>query len=208
MIEQLIQVGRQIVRAGIARGWAGSLSCRCQGKIVVTRSGADLDALTEMDFVHINPRGSQLQSRLPKPSSELGLHLGAYAADLDIKAVIHAHPPQAVGVGLLGRSLPALTPTFYRHLGASVPLLPYIAPTTENLKTAVALAFQSTTAVLLQNHGVVVVGQSASQALLRLTLLEEQAEIYLAALAAGNPRPLSEADMQALDEAWGVKRET
>jgi len=204
MIEQLINAGREIVHAGIAQGWGGNLSCRCQGKILITRSGADLGRLTEADFVHINPRASHLETRLPKPSSELGLHLGAYEARPQILTVMHVHSPQAIAAGLLGRSLPALTPDVYRHLGASIPLLPYIAPTTENLKTAVTLALQATSAILLQNHGVVVVAQSVSQALLRLTLLEEQAGIYLAALAAGNLRVLSEEDMRVLDEAGGV----
>ncbi|MCP4425183.1 MAG: class II aldolase/adducin family protein [Chloroflexi bacterium] len=210
MIEQLIEAGRRIVAAGMVKGWAGNLSGRYQSKIVITRSGADLGDLTQADFVFINPRALHLEQRLPRPSSELAMHLGAYEARPQIQVVIHAHPPQAIGVGLLGKSLPALTPDFYRHLGASAPLLPYIAPTTENLKTAVSLSLQSTSAVLLQNHGVVVVGRSVSQTLLRLNLLEEQAKIYLAALAAGKPRILSEADMWQLDELAGgaYRRET
>jgi L-fuculose-phosphate aldolase len=84
-------------------------------------------------------------------------------------------------------------------LGAEVPLLEYVTPTTEALGTAVANKLQHTPAVLLQNHGVLVIGQSVSQALLRLTLLEEQAGIYLDALAAGTPRIFTSEDMEELD---------
>jgi L-fuculose-phosphate aldolase len=70
------------------------------------------------------------------------------------------------------------------------------------LATAVAQTLQNSPAVLLQNHGVVVTGESVSQALLRLNLLEEQAKIYLAALAAGEPRQLSEDDKRKLDELF------
>jgi L-fuculose-phosphate aldolase len=205
MIDQLIEVGRRLVEAGMVNGWAGNLSGRSQGKIVITRSGADLGGLTHVDFVYVNPRMMQLEQRLPKPSSELGMHLAAYEARPEIEVALHVHPPQVISLGLLGRSLPALTPDFYFHLGASVPLLPYITPATENLKTAVCLALRSTSAVMLQNHGVMVVGKSVGQALLRLKILEEQAGIYLAALAAGEPRVLSEEDMRALDEATGGK---
>ncbi len=210
MIEQLIEAGRRIVDAGMVKGWAGNLSGRFQGKIVITRSGADLGSLTQSDFVFINPRTPQWEQRLPQPSSELAMHLGAYEARPKTQAVIHAHPAHVISLGLLGRSLPALTPDFYLHLGRTTPLLPYIAPTTENLKTAVSLALRSATAIMLQNHGAVVVGKSVGQALLRLNLLEEQAAIYLAALAAGDPRVLSKEDMQILDRIAGgkYKRET
>ena len=210
MIEQLIEAGRRIVAAGMVKGWAGNVSGRFQGKIVITRSGADLGSLSPSDFVFINPRTARLEQSLPRPSSELAMHLGAYEAGQHIQAVIHAHPPRVISLGLLGRSLPALTPDFYRHLGPSVPLLPYIAPATENLKTAVSLAFRSAPAVMLQNHGAVVVGESVSQALLRLNLLDEQAGIYLMALAAGEPRVLSDKEMRVLAKAAGGKyrRET
>ncbi len=208
MIEQLIEAGRWIVSAGLAREWAGSLSCHCRGKILITRSGADLSRLTETDFVHVNPRTSGLQHRMPRPSSELKLHVGAYNARSDIGAVIHVHAPNAIGLGLLGRPLPALTPDFYRYLGAAVPILPFMLPASQGLMTAVSHILQTATAVLLQNHGVIVVGESVSQALLRLNLLEEQAGMYLAALAAGEPRILSAEDMRRLDEAVSAKRGT
>lgn len=206
MIEQLIQTGQRIVENGIAKGWAGSLSSRHQGKIVITRSGADLGNLMESDFVFINPRTDPSRNRLPRPSSELKLHCAAYDAHADIQAVLHIHSPQAISLGLLGHPLPALTPDFYWHVGAKAPLLPYITPMSESLHTAVSLALRSTPAVLLQNHGVLVVGQSISQALLRLNLLEEQCSIYLKALAAGQPRPLSQEEMQALDEVFREKK--
>jgi L-fuculose-phosphate aldolase len=205
MIDQLIAAGRRIVESGIAKGWAGSLSSRYQGKIVITRSGADLGSLTESDFVFVNPRMDPARNRLPRPSSELGLHYAAYAAHADIQAVLHVHSPQAISLGLLGHPLPALTPEFYWHVGAMVPLLPYITPMSEGLDTAVSLALRSIPAVLLQNHGLVVTGQSISQALLRLNLLDEQCRIYLSALAAGQPRLLSKEDMRALDEAFQEK---
>jgi L-fuculose-phosphate aldolase len=201
MIEQLIEAGREIVEAGMVKGWGGNLSGRFQDHILITRSGADLGHLTIPDFVAIQPEIplAQLKELRPKPSSELSMHLAAYAAHPETQAIIHVHPPKAISLGLIGRSLPALTPDFYLHLGAEVPLLEYVTPTTEALGTAVANKLQHTPAVLLQNHGVLVIGQSVSQALLRLTLLEEQAGIYLDALAAGTPRTFTSEDMQDLD---------
>ena len=201
MIEQLIEAGREIVEAGMVKGWGGNLSGRFRGSILMTRSGADLGHLAQHDFVVIEPDKSlaQLKEIRPKPSSELSMHLAAYEAQSETQAIIHVHPPKAISLGLIGHSLPALTPDFYLHLGKSVPLLEYVTPTTEKLGTAVAHILQQTPAVLLQNHGVLVIGHSVSQALLRLTLLEEQAGIYLDALAVATPRIFTSEDMEELD---------
>jgi L-fuculose-phosphate aldolase len=115
--------------------------------------------------------------------------------------VLHVHPPKAISLGLIGRSLPALTPDFYLHLGSSVPLVPYITPTTAELAAGVKEHLAENPAVLLQNHGVLVRGTAVRQALLRLFLLEEQAAIYLDALATGQEvRVLSDEDMRRLDQ--------
>ena len=207
MIEQLIEAGREIVAAGMVKGWGGNLSGRVGDRIAITRSGADLGQLTEKEFVLVRPDANvkQLRSRQPRPSSEVAMHLSAYTARPETQAIIHVHPPKAISLGILGYSLPALTPDSYLHLGAEVPLLPYMTPTTDALGTAVAELLQTKVAVLLQNHGVIVIGNSVSQALLRLSLLEEAAAIYLDALAVGEPRVLSAKDREGLDTVTGGK---
>ncbi len=202
MINQLIEAGREIVEAGMVKGWGGNLSGRFRNKIIITRSGADLGQLIPADFVTIDPEQAltELKKLQPRPSSELAMHLSAYATQPKTQVIFHAHPPKAISLGLLGKPLPALTPDFYLHLGESVPLLPYITPTTDELGTAVANQLQSVPAVLLQNHGVITIGTSVSHALLRLSLLEEQAGIYLDALAVGEPRIFTTEDFNGLDE--------
>ncbi|RMG93955.1 MAG: class II aldolase/adducin family protein [Chloroflexi bacterium] len=206
MIEQLIEAGRHIVEANMVKGWGGNLSGRSQDGIVITRSGADLGRLVPEDFVHVPWDVSVSWARenlLPRPSSELSMHMAAYATRPETQVVLHAHPPKSISVGLIGHSLPALTPDFYLHLGPAVPLLSYITPTTEELGTAVAALLHTAPAILLQNHGAIVIGRTTGQALLRLNLLEEQASIYLDALAAGKPRTLTAEDMRQLDQVTG-----
>ncbi len=131
------------------------------------------------------------------------LHHAAYAALPWARVVLHCHPPKAIALGALGRDLPALTPDFYLHLGASVPLVPYLTPTTYEFADAVGRAIAGQRAALLQNHGVIVAGADVASALLRLQLIEEAAGVWLAALPAGEPRALTPDDCRALDEATG-----
>lgn len=206
LLDEIIEAGRQIVAAGLVRGSGGNLSARQDEQVHITRSGADLGRLQPADFVTIPLDPSRIThhaSRIPKPSSELAMHLAAYRTRPEAQVILHVHPPKAISLGLLNRSLPAITPDFYLHLGSSVPLLPYITPTTEKLGRSVALLLRLKPALLLQNHGVLVTGRDVKQALLRLFLIEEHAAIYLDALAAGRPRLLSPVDMRQLDEVTG-----
>jgi L-fuculose-phosphate aldolase len=207
MIEQLIEAGKRIVADGLVKGWGGNLSGRYREQIAITRSGADLGQLTPEEFVLVDPAESitKLGSRRPRPSSELSMHLDAYEVRPETQVILHVHPPKSISLGLLGYSLPAFTPDFYLHLGPEVPLLPFVTPTTAELGEAVAELLTTRTAVLLQNHGVIVIGNSVGQALLRLSLLEEAATIYLDALAMGEPRVLSTQDMENLDRVTGGK---
>jgi L-fuculose-phosphate aldolase len=198
LLSELIEAGKEIVSQRLVRGSGGNLSGRHQDQIWITRSGTDLGALTTADFV------PAVTEHSPRPSSELSMHLAAYDARPGAEVVIHVHPPKAISLGIIGRSLPALTPDFYLHLGPTVPLVPYITPTTAELAAGVSQELVVNPAVLLQNHGVLVTGSTTRQALLRLFLLEEHAVIYLDALATGEQiRILAKEDMQQLDEVTG-----
>lgn len=203
VIDRLIETGRDIVAEKLVRGSGGNLSGREGEGVVITRSGADLGCLRPADFVTILP--GRATPTAPKPSSELTLHLAAYRSRPDTNIVLHVHPPKAISLGLLGLPLPALTPDFYFHLGAMVPLVPYLTPTTGELGEAIGQGLANHPALLLQNHGVLVTGRDTPQALLRLFLLEEQAAIYLDALPAGTPRILTPADRHNLDTITGGK---
>jgi L-fuculose-phosphate aldolase len=203
LVAELIEAGRQIVAAGLVRGSGGNLSGREEEQVWITRSGADLGCLEAADFVLVSMSGIGEAQLSPRPSSELSMHLAAYQARPDCQVILHVHPPKAISLGLLSRSLPAITPDFYLHLGSSVPLLPYTTPTTEKLGRSAGRLLRISPAILLQNHGVLVCGRDVKQALLRLFLIEEHAAIYLDALAAGRPRLLSPVDMRQLDEVTG-----
>jgi L-fuculose-phosphate aldolase len=195
LITELIDAGREIVAQGLVRGSGGNLSGRIDDEIWITRSGADLGALSEADFV------PAVAGHSPRPSSELSMHLAVYEARLETEVVLHVHPPKAISLGLLDKSLPAQTPDFDLHLGPSVPLVPYITPTTNDLANAVSQELAANPAVLLQNHGVLVMASTTQKALLRLFLLEEHAAIYLDALATGlRMYNLTKKEMQQLDE--------
>lgn len=198
VIDELIRGGRYLVAQGWVLGRGGNLSARIGETVHVTARGAALDRLTADDFVAVSLSTTHVMGN-GRPSSELPMHLAAYAANAGTRVVIHAHPPSAIACGVVGLALPALTPDFFIYLGDQVALLPYLQPGSQALCTAVATGLTASSALLLQNHGMLAVGRHVDEALLRTGLVEETARILLAAHATGRSiRVLSAADRAAL----------
>ena len=132
------------------------------------------------------------------PSMELGMHLAIYRARAEVNAVVHAHPPVAVGFATAGEGLTEpLLPEVAVLLGP-VPLTPYATPGTPELEAAILPAAKRFNAMLLANHGAVTMGESVDEALDRMEILEHAAKITLTANLLGGGKPLSPKQIQAL----------
>src|SRR5687768_9718413 len=107
---ELIPLAAELARVGLVRGSGGNLSYRDRDKIIITATGAPMGRLLPTDLVSLSPQGEPLAAEGPRRSSEWALHVAAYHTRKEARVVIHAHPPKAIALGLLHRSLPALTP--------------------------------------------------------------------------------------------------
>jgi glutamate-1-semialdehyde aminotransferase len=101
----------------------------------------------------------------------------------DVSVIIHTHQPYASALALMERSIPALFDEQVRYLGRSVDIVPYAPSGTGFLKKNVAKKVGGgANAFILENHGVLVLGGSAEQAVHNMALLEKVALDYLLAL--------------------------
>lgn len=197
----LIALAGGLAKRGLIRGRDGSLSLTERDRIIITGEGVALDELSVNDLAAISQTGDPLAAAGPDRSTEWLLHIAALTARKEATIAVHLHTTHAVALSLLGRSLPALTSEQYLLLGRSVPLVRYIRPNTTQLASAAREALHQAPAVLLQSHGFVVTAPSIHRALERSELLEESCRCYLAALAVGEPRILSDREMRELDRA-------
>jgi len=117
--------------------------------------------------------------------------------------IVHCHPVHAIAWAMQGRELPACTPDFVLYLGASVPLLAYALPGSEQLVGLVAQSLSQHPALLLGNHGVLVAAPDARIARLRTLHIDETARICLLAAAAGQMRPLQSAEIAEILATYG-----
>lgn len=203
LIVALIAAGRRLDALGLVPARDGNLSARLPAgrgpgdRLLVTATGRRKRALTEADFVEMD-----LDGRVHgpgRPSTEIGMHLAVYRLRSDVGAVVHAHPPVAVGFASAGLGLTeCLMPEVAVSLGA-VPLTPYATPGTPEIEAAIAETARGHEAFLLANHGAVTLGASVDEALDRMETLEHFARIALVTRLLGGPKPLGRADVEALE---------
>jgi L-fuculose-phosphate aldolase len=194
----VVRYAQSLRSDGLVVGTAGNLSVRAGDAVAITPSGLDYDDLTPEAVCVVALDGTHVECRL-EPSRELVLHLAAYRAT-EAAAVVHSHPPFATAVAAVAAELP---PIHYliADLGGAVRVAAYATPGSEELAELAAQALEGRTAALLASHGAITVGSSLQQAYGRSLLLEWLAGVYLHARALGEPRLLTEDELERLAEA-------
>jgi L-fuculose-phosphate aldolase len=208
LLEQLVHVGHDVVRAGLVVGSGGNLSARAPGDDVcwVTAAGSWLDRLERRAFAPVRiSDGVVLQdelaggSRWPQPTSELALHLATYRARPDVNAIVHLHPQTVLLLDALGERIRLVTTdhAYYLRRVVSSPFRP--PGTVELAAVAAAAAADGTNCVVLAQHGCSVLADTVELAHKRARNLEEAARLTYQALAAGVLARLPECPAEFFD---------
>lgn len=202
LTQSLIEAGRRLDDLGLVPARDGNLSARLgRDRLLITASGVRKRSLGPGDLIEVDLGG---QVRGPgRVSTELGMHLSVYRMREDVGAIVHAHPPVAVGFACAGMGLvECLVPEVVVHLGA-VPLTPYATPGTPELEEAIRDIVHDHDAFLLANHGAVTMGADVDQALDRMETVEQFARIALVANVLGGTKPLPRGEVATLE---GIRR--
>ena len=192
----LVAAVQRLDALGLNRGSTGNVSLRSGEGMLITPTGMGADGLGAQDLVWVGWDGA-VQGPW-RPSSEWHFHQAAYRVRSDLHAVVHTHSTHAAALACLRRPLPAFHYMVAVAGGDSVPLVPYFTFGTEALSQAVGLALADRDACLLANHGLVAAGPTLVQAMKVAHEIESLCEVYLKALAVGEPALLGEADMTAV----------
>lgn len=198
MTYDLARAGRTVVRAGLVVGSGGNLSVRQPDgeTCLVSRAGAWLDDLADIDLSVVRISDGAVLAGHPHPSSELLLHLHVYRARPDAAAVLHLHPQASVLLTAVGQQVQLSTTDHVYYVG-SVARVPFLPPGSEAVaRAAVAeMAAQDADCAVLNRHGCVVLADSLELAVKRALNLEEAAQTTYRALLLGAPLPPVPADL-------------
>ena len=197
---EIARVAHQIAQNGLSRSSDGNISVRLSdNRILITPAGAYKAWIEPHQIVQIDLDGNLCSHRSSrKPSSEYLMHLAVYRHRQDVKAVIHAHPPQAVALTLIGQPFPAdLVPEGLIALG-EVPTVPYARPGTAQMGEQLVPYLAGHDALLLDHHGSLTVGKTLEEALIKLERLEAIAQLWMLAQKVGEIIPLPQAERACL----------
>ena len=194
--DELMQTMERIYRYRMTTTSGGNLSIRDDnGDLWITPARVDKGSLRRDDIICVKPDGTVVGPH--KPSSECPFHQAIYAARPDVRAVVHAHPVALVAFSIC-RRVPD-TRLFHqaRQVCGEVALAPYALPGSAALGANIARVFaQGVNCVVLENHGVVVAGETLQQAFQRFETLEFTAKTIIKAETLGEVRYLSDAQIQ------------
>jgi L-fuculose-phosphate aldolase len=184
---------RRLDALGMNRGSTGNVSLRQGDGMLITPTGMGADDLRGQDMVWCGWDGTLRGAW--QPSSEWHFHQAIYLARPDLNAIVHTHSVHAAALACLRRPLPSFHYMVAVAGGDDVPCVPYHLFGTEALSSAVAAAFAERDACLMANHGLVAGGDTLARAMKVLQEVESLCEVYLKALAVGEPALLTREQM-------------
>jgi len=187
---ELVEICRRLHERDLIGAAEGNVSVRLgEGRFLVTPSGASKGHLAPGDLVVVDGSGEVVKGR-GRASTELRMHLAAYASRPDVSAVVHAHPVTAVALTVAGLPPPNdLVPEAAVTLG-EVAVARFAVPGTEDVPASLAPLWAGHDVVLLERHGALALGRTLAEAFDRIETLERVARIALLARMAGRCEPL------------------
>jgi L-ribulose-5-phosphate 4-epimerase len=157
--------------------------------VVIKPSGVRYEELSPEAIVVVDMDGKVIEGEL-KPSVDTGTHLYVYRNRPDVFGICHTHSVYATTFAALGQPIPAcLTAT--AMLGGGIPLGGYVPIGDEAIGKEIVAKIGKSMAIIMQNHGVFTIGESAIRATKMAVEVEEIAKITHMAMLRGKPIELT-----------------
>ena len=203
----ICEVGRRLYNKNLTVATDGNISAKlAPDRYLCTPSGVSKFTMKPNDILIADGSGEKVAGD-GKVTSEFYTHLAAYEERDDIRAVVHAHPPKAIGFTLAGVSLADCTLPEVVYTIGGIPTADYATPATREGSEAVRGLIQKCDALLMDRHGALTVGIDVFDALFKMEKIEHAAETMLVARLLGKVRTLGLEEIEKLGkvrEAYGV----
>ena len=138
------------------------------------------------DLVRVDHSGNIVEGNHPINNAAFAIHSRLHAARPEINAVAHAHTTYGRAFSSLGKPLLPISQDacmFYNNHGVFSEFTGVVSDTAEG--DLIAQALGDTTAVILQNHGLLTVGKTVDAAAANFVMMDSCCHSQLLAQAAG-----------------------
>jgi L-fuculose-phosphate aldolase len=192
--QSIIDACRRMNALGINQGTSGNISLRHHDGMLITPTSVAYEEMRPEQIVFMGFDGSFAGEQ--KPSSEWRFHLDILRSRDDVNAVVHAHPPYATILSIMGLAIPPIHYMITAAGGDSIRCAPYATYGTAELSDHAVNALKDRFACLLGHHGMIAVGPSLARALWLAVEVEALARQYHGCLQIGTPPLLSQAEIE------------
>jgi L-fuculose-phosphate aldolase len=204
---------RVLGKMELTRALRGHISARIPGtdRIFVRARGraeSGVRYTSEAEIVEIGLDGKPVAGMLQglRTPSEVYIHTEIYRARPEVNAVLHLHPPTLVLFTICGVPLLPIYGAYDpQGLGIALENPPVfdssVLINTPELGRALSATIGNKRACLMRGHGITTAADSVEEAAIIALSLNELAAMNYQARALGTPRPISQADADALAPA-------
>ncbi len=201
--EQVWRLHLQLPKNGLVTWTGGNVSARDPqtGYVVIKPSGVLYDDLCPENMVILDLEGRRVEGDL-KPSSDTASHLYIYRHRADVNGVVHTHSGYATAFAALGRPIPVCLTAMADEFGGPIPCGGFALIGGEEIGKIVVESIGDCPAVLLKNHGVFTVGQTAEKAVKAAVMVEDVARTVWLALQIGQPDEIPAEDVAKLHHRY------
>lgn len=203
--KELAYFMQRLYAQGLTTCSGGNISFKInEHTILITPSQLDKARLKTEQIGIITIEGENLTPEL-KLSMETQMHLSIYKKRQDVKAVIHAHPVFATSFAVSGKKI-NINLTGEARAIVGIPVwTPYALMGSKKLAAVVSDGTLKGNAIIMENHGVLTVGETLLQAFDRLEILEYSAKITLITDFIGSKKEISSEELNKIDKLFSIK---
>jgi ribulose-5-phosphate 4-epimerase/fuculose-1-phosphate aldolase len=192
---------------GYDEGYSGHLTARDPiepSTFWVNPFAVDFSLITTDELIRVSETGDVVEGDWPVNPSAFHIHARIHAARPDVNGAVHAHTLHGKGFSTLGRLPAPLTQdacAFFEDCALYSEYRGAILESSEG--DAIAAALGPHKAVVLQNHGILTVGESIDSAAWWFIALERCCQLELLLDAGGAPTTTIPADVARSQAALG-----
>jgi L-ribulose-5-phosphate 4-epimerase len=201
---EVARLHSELVRNSLVVWTGGNVSARIPGEnlFVIKPSGVGYDDLTPENMVLCDLDGTVIEGT--SPSSDTAAHAYVYRHMPSVNGVVHTHSTYATAWAARGEAIPCVLTAMADEFGGDIPIGPFAIIGDESIGEGIVatLTGHRSPAVLMQNHGVFTIGDSAKSAVKAAVMAEDVARTVHIARQGGELIPIPQASIDALYDRY------
>jgi len=201
--EEVYRLHLELPKNNLVAWTSGNLSARDgeTGLVIIKPSGVLNEELTPENMVVVDLDGRIVEGDL-KPSSDTVTHLYIYRHRSDVGGIVHTHSTFATAFAAVGRPIPPYLTAICDEFGGPIPLGEFALIGGEEIGREVVRSIGDSKAILMKNHGVFTIGDTAQAALKAAVMVEDVARTMFYAFQLGEPLEISSEDVAKLHQRY------